>query len=59
MNELEKLRYCLSTYNYWNPETLDINQYQEAVNYLERVAEKYGFNSIDDITVEAVEEAIR
>ena len=59
MDEIEKLRYCLSIYNHWDPETLDINQYQEAENYLEMIAHKYGFHSIDDITVEGVNELIR
>lgn len=59
MNEIERLRICLSIYNHWDPETLDINQYQEAVNHLEKVAKTYGFHSIDDITVEGVIDLIR
>jgi len=59
MNEIEKIRYCLSIYNHWDPDTLDINQYQEAVKHLERVVKTYGFHSIDDINVEEVIDKIR
>ena len=59
MNEIERIRYCLAIYNQWDPDTLDMNQYQEAVNHLEKVAKKYGFHSIDDVTEEGVRELIR
>ena len=59
MNELERIRYCLAIYNRWDPDTLDMNQYQEAVNHLEKVAKKYGFHSIDDVTEQGVRELIR